>query len=392
LRRLSLVSFIALFVITPASARATEPFELLDGDRVVFVGSTFIEREQRYGYWEHILTRWWPERNVTFRNLGWSGDTVWGEARAGFDTPREGYRRLIEQTLAIKPTVLFIGYGINESFAGKAGLARFQEQLNRLLDDLQPSQARMVLLAPPMFEKETWPGGDFAGRKADLELYTQALRQVAEKRRIRFVPEFCQAGGPASPLTDNGMHLTAHGYCFTSGLFACLLGMKDDKGSVLVELDGLKPKRLTRKVLFGPLEPPDSSKDRQYDSFVIAQDLNPGKYTLKIDGRPVHTANADTWMREPEWGRVLVRDGPSIAQSEKLRQAIVEKNRLFFNRFRPQNDTYLFGFRKQEQGQNAKEIAEFDPLVAKLEKEIARLRKPVPHTYQLVPAEEEKKK
>ena len=97
-------------------------------------------------------------------------------------------------------------------------------------------------------------------------------------------------------------------------------------------------------------------------------------------------------MHEPEWGRVLVRDGPSVEQSEKLRQTIVEKNRLFFNRFRPQNDTYLFGFRKQEQGQNAKEIAEFDPLVARLEKEIARLRKPVPHIYQLVPAEEEKKK
>jgi hypothetical protein len=59
----------------------------------------------------------------------------------------------------------------------------------------------------------------------------------------------------------------------------------------------------------------------------------------------------------------------------KLRQAVVEKNQLFFHRWRPQNETYLFGFRKHEQGKNAKEVAEFDPLVAKAEEEIERIRK-----------------
>ena len=48
------------------------------------------------------------------------------------------------------------------------------------------------------------------------------------------------------------------------------------------------------------------------------------------------------------------------------------KNQLFFYRWRPQNETYLFGFRKHEQGKNAKEIAEFDPLVDKAEEEIRR--------------------
>ena len=52
---------------------------------------------------------------------------------------------------------------------------------------------------------------------------------------------------------------------------------------------------------------------------------------------------------------------------EPLRQAIRKKNELYFHRWRPQNETYLFGFRKHEQGKNAKEIAEFDPLVAAAE-------------------------
>jgi hypothetical protein len=62
-------------------------------------------------------------------------------------------------------------------------------------------------------------------------------------------------------------------------------------------------------------------------------------------------------------------------QVEPLRQAIIEKNQLFFYRWRPQNETYLFGFRKHEQGKNGKEVAEFDPLVGKAEDEIEKLRK-----------------
>ena len=66
---------------------------------------------------------------------------------------------------------------------------------------------------------------------------------------------------------------------------------------------------------------------------------------------------------------------PDWMKLEPLRQAVVAKNELFFHRWRPQNETYLFGFRKHEQGKNGKEIAEFDPLVAKEEEKIAALRK-----------------
>ena len=96
-------------------------------------------------------------------------------------------------------------------------------------------------------------------------------------------------------------------------------------------------------------------------------------------------------MHPPAFGQVMVLKGPSLDQAEKLRLAIVAKNRLYFDRWRPANETYLFGFRKHEQGQNAKEIPQFDPLIERLEKEIAKLRVPVKHTYQLVPAKEEKK-
>ncbi|HEX2748363.1 MAG TPA: GDSL-type esterase/lipase family protein [Verrucomicrobiales bacterium] len=66
----------------------------------------------------------------------------------------------------------------------------------------------------------------------------------------------------------------------------------------------------------------------------------------------------------------------SAAQNNPgLTKAIIEKNRLFFYRWRPQNETYLFGFRKHEQGNNGVEIPKFDPLIAAQEQVIAGLLK-----------------
>src|SRR5204863_2129114 len=60
---------------------------------------------------------------------------------------------------------------------------------------------------------------------------------------------------------------------------------------------------------------------------------------------------------------------------EDLRRIILKKNQLFFNRWRPENSTYLFLFRKHEQGRNAQEIPQFDPLVQAEEANIAKLRR-----------------
>src|SRR4051812_8015138 len=74
---------IVVVLLLVANTQAAPRFELVDGDRVVFIGNTFVERDIKHNYLETLLTAQWPERNVTFRNMGWSGDTVFVPARAG---------------------------------------------------------------------------------------------------------------------------------------------------------------------------------------------------------------------------------------------------------------------------------------------------------------------
>src|SRR5262249_2322045 len=107
--------------------------------------------------------------------------------------------------------------------------------------------------------------------------------------------------------------------------------------------------------------------------------LEPGQYQLKANGETLITASDKEWQRG-----VPVDRGPDFDQAERLRQVILRKNQLYFDRWRPQNETSLFGFRKHEQGQNAREIPMFDPLIEKEETQIAKLRAPVKNSFELV--------
>jgi lysophospholipase L1-like esterase len=392
-----------LAVLTPV-ARAADALEFVDGDRVVLVGNTLIERAQRHGYWETALTRRWPDRNITFRNLGWSGDTVFGEARAGFGTAADGFRDLREHVLALKPTVILLGYGANEAFAGETGLPRFVAGLNTLLDALAPAKARIVLLAPLRQEDLGRPLPDPAAQNRNLRLYRDALRQLAGQRSCRFVDLYDLLGDgtkatPPAPLTDTGIHLTAYGYWRAAAALEEGLGLAAPRWHLDLDADGklraaegakvagiqAAPLRfqVTDAVLPAP-PPPKEAPPRAAlpatERVLRVRGLAPGKYALHIDGQAVAVADAGDWA-----AGVRLARGPEFDQVEHLRAAVVEKNRLYFHRWRPQNTTYLFGFRKHEQGQNAREIPQFDPLVAEQEAKIAKLRVPVAHRYEVVP-------
>jgi lysophospholipase L1-like esterase len=393
----ALCSIAFLFILLVPHVAQAQLLELRDGDRVVLLGNAFIEREQSYGYWELMLTSQFPKRHVIFRNLGWSGDTVWGEARAGFGTAADGFRALVEHVGALKPTVIILGYGQNEAFAGTEGLPRFIEGFKALLAALEPTKARIVLLAPPEHEKCAPPLPDLSAQNKNLWHYRDAMHEVAVARDLLYVDlddwllPFRQRATGAT-WTDDGIHFTQFGYWVLAAGLENELRLPPSGWSIEFDAEG-QSKHVANTTVSG-LEKTVSGLRFQLESRALPttapmrdpgragviriRGLSPGRYSLAIAGKKVVAATAD------DWAKGLAIDNPLESQQiQQLRQAIVKKNELYFHRWRPQNQTYLFGFRKHEQGRNAAEIVEFDPLIAEQEKEVARLRVPVAYRYEI---------
>ena len=270
--------------------------EFKSNDRVVLLGNTFIERDVNFGHIETYLSIALVDKKLTFRNLGWSGDTVHCHARSYFGPPKEGFNRLTSHIEFLKPTIVLICYGAVAAYEGEDGIGSFEQGYEKLIDMIRAKAgARIVLVSPPPCENLGSPLPDMVLQNSNLGMYTKSIQQLAKRKECDFVDLFTALGAGklrmVPPVTINGVHFSSQGY----QKVALALG------------DALK---------LGGIE---------------------------------KVAKSDM---------------------ERLRSIVLEKNRLFFNRWRPQNETYLHGFRKHEQGNNAKEIPMFDPLVEQKEKTI----------------------
>lgn len=400
MRSLRFLALLLLCHTTHSSVEAADSFDLVDGERIVFVGNTLIERAQRFDYLETRLTALHPDRRFTFRNLGWSGDTVFGDSRAGFETATEGYQRLIDQVRGLEPTVIVVGYGNNAAFAGADGLPRFIEGTLRLWDDLDTTGARIVVLSPTPQEDVGIPRTTPKKYNRDARLYADALRVLADRRGYRFVDQLeLHDSSRNANWTYNGLHFDALGYWLWGNTLCAALGHVPADWSVEVDASGAQHEVAGTKIeqlaatdsgvrfsaldaQLPPARPPDNrltldSADWSHRRLRV-RGLPPGQYALSIDGQQVAQGSHEAWA-----AGVWLTAGPEFDQVEQLRQTILKKNELYFHRWRPQNETYLFGFRKHEQGQNAVEIPQFDPLVAEQESHIAQLCQPVTHVYEL---------
>ena len=372
--------------------KSNGPLELRDGDRVVWLGNTFVERAQRHGLVEYALTRNYPERHIIFRNLGWSGDTVFGEARARFGTVDDGFHHLETQVHLVEPTLIFVCYGANAAFKGTHGLPEFVSGYGRLLDVLETTGARITVVAPIPHENLPAPMPDQSTYNQHLRQYRKAIRLLAEQRELGFIDLAdrieSRSEGPKY-LTDNGIHLTKSGYRVIAQSFEHEIRSPSRSATVDVHVSpakstatdakvtGLKVNRESVEFHAQLKRLPIPDEEESTVAFVLKiRGLSPGVYQVKTGGNVLLEADHNELQKG-----VSVATGPDVAQAMSLLKTINRKNELFFHRWRPQNETYLFLFRKHEQGNNAIEIPRFDPLVEAQEKLIAELRLPKKHVY-----------
>src|SRR3954464_13588571 len=77
-RRLTVLPTLLLALCSAAVARAADApkFELHKGDHICIIGNTLAERMQHDGWLETMIQSKFPDYELVFRNLGYSGDEV----------------------------------------------------------------------------------------------------------------------------------------------------------------------------------------------------------------------------------------------------------------------------------------------------------------------------
>ena len=387
-------------------AQSSSPFGIESGKkhRIVLVGNTLMAHESKDAFLELALTARWPNDDITFRNLGWPGDDVFGLARSQFgsglntrswEPPQErdedfGYETLLGQVQDAEPTVILVGYGSNAAFDwGPQGLAQFSKGYMRLLNALQESDAKLILLTPPRHESSA-VNPNVGARNEQLAKIAELIRQAADngKHQVIDLFETLRAADPNEPITENGISLNSPGYAMFASLIVQSLEadvdwrLELDMGGTVRETVGtslgkleVTEDRLRWELIDDTLPPAVGNAGRVLKVTGLPQ----GKgYRLKIDGKEVALASSEGWQEG-----VVVAAGPEFAQSEALRQRIIEKNGLYFQKLRPLNEAYIFLFRRYEMGHLSYEADDLDRLTIEQDEQIAYLKVPRPHRYEL---------
>ncbi|MCX6214154.1 GDSL-type esterase/lipase family protein [Spirosoma sp.] len=398
---LSLSCGLSVAQTTPqqTTASQTSSFELKNGERVVFLGNSLFENDFQYGYLELALSTRWPDRDITFRNLGWTGDNVYGIARSTITNPPTGYDLLMESLTKAKPTLVFLAYGGIEAQDGEAGLGYFTEGLTKLLDKIDQLGAQAILLSPiPVLTTDLTQ--NVASRNAMLETYAAAMAKLASQRGKRYIDLFnpIQEIGRKTVITDNGIHLNETGYYYLTTTLEQRLGLAPrftpvtitagKQAGVTTGSAKLLPAAKGEPALTFAIDetllplplPADDKPVTNNGPLLKITGLKKGFYTLTADTETLVTASASDWANGIE-----LRQGRLFEQVRELRQMILKKNDLFFFQYRPLNTTYILGFRSYEQGRHVKGLEEQSILIKWLEGQIAVSRKPAASVYQLSP-------
>ena len=205
---------LAALVLGTLPGRAQLPLQ--ENDVVAIIGNALGDRMQHDGWVETVIQSKMADKKLSFRNLAIVGDSVAHRPRhQGFDTPEKSLTNC-------KAAVIFAFFGYNESFAGEGGLAKFKTDLGAMVDNYRGQQfngksaPRIVLFSPIAHENRKSPNlPNGAANNVNLALYTAAIKQVAEEKKVAFVDLFAPTQArytqAKTPLTMNGIHLLPEG-------------------------------------------------------------------------------------------------------------------------------------------------------------------------------------
>ncbi|MFT7162421.1 MAG: lysophospholipase L1-like esterase [Algoriphagus sp.] len=290
----------SVFLFAFSSNYSLESLVFKQNEKVVFLGNAFFENALANGEIETTISLCFPKKNITFRNIGWSGDNVYAHSRARardgrrFGNSEEGFGILSKQIKDLKPDKIFIAYGFNESFDDAASY-NFGEGLSHLLAMLSKHCPKLILLSTlPMENGFGMPAEHIAAQNRRLKIQAEITKDIAIKGNHYFVDLFTPFSNEIK-YTINGIHLSSSAYRKTGDLIAEALAFPEP----MIEMDSEK--------------------------------------------------------------------------ADEIRNTIIKKNTLYFHRWRPRNDAFVYGERKDEQRIAQEEPSQIEPFIAKQEADIKLL-------------------
>jgi hypothetical protein len=401
-----------LFFMLTILVNATPSAPIQAGDHIAIVGNTFADQLRNHGYLETLLLQTFTEDPVSLRNLSWAGDTLTVRDRPT-NFPTE------ESTLIDHSTdVIIVCFGLSESFGGDAELAYFRTDLKTFISSHNGKQyndeadVRLILVSPIAYENLGSLTPHWQERNRDLKAYAEAMSDVASALKIPFIDLYAPTNtlmedASKSQLTTNGIHPNAFGYWAVGNiLFNQLIGNNAD------ELEGwrLHIDARTGIVSANGVELTDFSMSGQNFSFqvkeesspslpppgnlniagqlsgfrdtLVIENLDPGEYSLTVEGKPVATATHEEWAKG-----VPIDASPAHEEAEDYRGAVIDKNIQFIYSWKALNQVHIVGERRNSSSGRAlpQEVIDFNKLTKKKDESLKGGTERKTRQWELVP-------
>lgn len=432
------LSPLALALLAASPLTAAE-FPIPDGERVVFLGDSITEQRLYTTYIEaYALTRH-PKWKLSFRNVGWGGDTSWLRQRSHPDENKlfaakdEELAKMVEgsvgnglarDVLPLKPTFVTVKFGMNDH-AYQAfredifrAYARSQEEISK---DLTANGAHVAFLTPqPIEDKRPDPDKDV--RNESLRKFSDGLKEVATKTGSDYVDQFepymsimkrehsanptgIIGGGDAVHPGPAGQTVMA--WAVLKGLGATSLVSRADisAGSLKVgTAEGCQIEKAAKidggGISFDRVDqalpmPIDERAEAALKLAPVLEDLDrlelritdlpAGNYVVSIDGEAAGKVSAEELAKGWNFANAA---GPIRKQAREVLRLVFDKNNLFYQRWRGVQLAALPGWAAgpELEAKRAAELARIDQDIAKMEQQIDATRQPKPHHFEVKPA------
>ncbi len=352
-------SLIALAIVVASCAVNGAEFFFRDGDKVVMMGDSITEQYLYSSYVEAWTLTRFPAWNITFINVGISGDRSTG-----------GHSRFKRDVLSHTPTAMTVDFGMNDGgyrAFDEGAFKTYMGGLQGIADQAKAAGIRVAWCTPSPVEKNE-AGPAMQGYNETLEKYSEGVKQIAATNgNALFVDQFhpfvalidrVRAGAPTNRLSGDAVHPGPAGQSIMA--WSILKGMSFPPVVASVEIDAASGKVVknvncaidglkvdaTGKVEFKqkddalPFFPEEAKSvlewapilDDLNDYHLKVTGLKAGQYDVRLGGTNVGVYSSAALNDGVNLAAAVLAGGPIADQVKAVWTAVRAKNSYYHNK------------------------------------------------------------